>query len=276
MVLAVSTFTCIDAVAKSLTAHYAVPAIVWARYFFQFVLMVAFLGPRMGLGLVRTRHLGLQILRGLILTAGSLVFFTALKHIPLADASSITFLSPILVALLAGPLLGEKVSPRMWLAMGAGFTGVLLIIRPGTAAFTWYYLLPLGNAFFLAAYQILTRKLAGHENNFTTLFYPALVGSIGLTIAFPPPLVVPSIEPLHAALFVVLGAGGTVGHFLLIRAHDLAPASLLAPFSYTQLLTAIFLGWLVFGNLPDGIALAGMLLVVASGLVLILSHRSKA
>jgi drug/metabolite transporter (DMT)-like permease len=272
MLLAVSTFSCLDATSKYLTALYAVPAVVWARYVFQMLLMAVALGPRMRMGLLRTSNLRLQLIRGAVLTASSLLFLTALSRMPLAEAASITFMAPIFIAVLSGPVLHERVEGRTWLALAAGFAGVLLIVRPGGALFTWAALLPLGSAFMMAVYQMMTRRLAGHDAALTTLFYPALVGSIAVPLLFPHALALPR-EPAHLAMFCALGVLGGIGHFFLIRAHVHAPPSVLGPFMYGQLLTALVLGWLVFGQLPDGLSILGMLTVTASGLLLAFSHR---
>ena len=272
MLLAVSTFSCLDAVAKYLAALYAVPTIVWVRYLFQAILMIAVLAPRMGSGLVRTTNVRLQLIRGGVLTASSLLFLTALSRLPLAECAAIAFMAPLFIAVLSGPVLHERVEPRTWLALGGGFLGVLLIVRPGTGLFSWFGLLPLGSAFMMAVYQMMTRRLAGHDHALTTLFYPALVGTLAVPLVFPVAVTLPD-EAAHLALFGVLGILGGIGHFFLIRAHDHAPASVLGPFMYGQLLTALLLGWLVFGQLPDGIAVIGMLVVTASGLALAFSHR---
>jgi drug/metabolite transporter (DMT)-like permease len=272
MMLAVSTFSCLDATSKYLSALYPVTTVIWARYIVQLVLMVAVLAPRLGIGLVRTTNLRLQIVRGLVLTAASVFFLTALSRMPLAEAASIAFMAPLFIAVLSGPVLHERVEARTWLALGAGFVGVLLIVRPGSALFGWAALLPLGSALMMAIYQMMTRKLAGRDAALTTLFYPAVVGSLVVPVLFPLSFSLPG-QPLHIALFIALGVLGSIGHFLLIRAYDYAPTSVLGPFMYGQLLTALVLGWLVFGQLPDGIAMVGMLTITASGLLLALSHR---
>ena len=274
MVAAVSTFTCLDTTSKYLAQHYPVPAIVFARYLVHLILMAAVLGPRMGGTLLRTSNLRLQVIRGIVLAASSLVFLSALARMPLAEAASIAFMTPIIIAVLAGPVLGEKVEPRTWIALAGGFLGVLLIVRPGGALFTWAALLPLASAFLMALYQMMTSRLAGRDAALTTLFYPALIGTALVPLVFPRELMLPR-EPLHAALFVVIGVLGGLGHFFLIRAHDYAPSSTLSPFMYAQLITALVLGWLVFRQLPDALSFAGMATIAASGLFLILSHRRK-
>ena len=274
MVLAVSTFTCLDTTSKYLAQHYPVPAIVWARYVVHMLLMLAVLAPRMGMQLLHTANLRLQIIRGVVLTASSLVFLGALSLMPLAEAASIAFMTPIIIAVLAGPVLGERVDARTWVALAGGFVGVLLIVRPGGGLFTPAALLPLASAFMMALYQMLTSKLAGRDAPLTTLFYPALIGTALVPLAFPHQLALPQ-GWLHGALFVLIGVLGGVGHFFLIQAHHYAPSSILSPFMYAQLLTALLLGWLVFGQLPDALAAAGMATIAASGLVLILRHRLK-
>jgi drug/metabolite transporter (DMT)-like permease len=274
MVLAVSTFTCLDTTSKYLAQHYPVAGIVFVRYIVQMLLMVIVLAPRMGMGLVRTTNLRLQVVRGVILTLSSLAFLSALAHMPLAEAASIAFMTPIIIAVLAGRVLNEKVGPRTWLALAGGFTGVLLIVRPGGGFFTWAALLPLLSALFMAFYQMLTSKLAGRDAPLTTLFYPALIGTALVPVAAPTQLVLPTTLG-HAALFLLIGVLGGLGHLLLIQAHHYAPSSMLSPFMYAQLIMALFLGWLVFGQLPDALAMLGMATIAASGLVLILAHRSS-
>ena len=171
-------------------------------------------------------------------------------------------------------MLNEKVGGRTWLALAGGFAGVLLIVRPGGGLFTWAALLPLASAFMMALYQMMTSKLAGRDAALTTLFYPAVIGTALVPIAFPHELMLPS-GALHAGLFVLIGVLGGLGHFLLIRAHDYAPSSVLSPFMYAQLITALVLGWIVFRQHPDGLAFAGMATIAASGLLLILGHRRK-
>jgi drug/metabolite transporter (DMT)-like permease len=272
MLLATCCFGCLDTMSKYLVVYYPASSLVWIRYVLQTVVMAAIFLPRMGMRLVRTTSPGVQFVRGLMLVLSSVVFVIALNHMQIAEVASIVFLAPIIVALAGGPLLGERVSARTWIALAGGFTGVLLIIRPGGNAFTLWALLPLGCAFFFAGYQVLTRKLAGHDDPITTLFYPGLIACLVVPPVFPGAFDIPTV-PLHLAMISAIGILGAVGHFLLIRAHGHAPASLLAPFGYTQLLVVLTLGWLVFDQLPDGIALTGIALIAASGLALVIASR---
>ena len=275
MVLATFCFGCLDTMSKYLVAHYPASALVWLLYVMQTLVMMAIFLPRMGKRLVRTSLPKVQVLRSLMLVFSSVVFVVALNHMQIAEVASIVFLAPIIVALAGGPLLGERVSTRTWFALAGGFTGVLLIIRPGGNAFTWWALLPLGCAFMFAGYQILTRKLAGRDDPITTLFYPGLIAVLAIPPVFPGAISALPAVPLHGAMLAGIGILGAVGHFLLIRAHGLAQATLLAPFGYTQLLVVLALGWLVFGQLPDGVALTGIALIAGSGLALIATAGSS-
>ena len=277
MLLATCCFGCLDTLSKYLVAYYPAAAMVWLRYVLQTLVMMAIFLPRMGLRLVHTSSLGLQLVRGLMLVVSSVVFVVALLYMQIAEVASIVFLAPIIVALAGGPLLGERVAARTWLALAGGFTGVLMIIRPGGDAFTWWAVLPLGCAFFFAGYQILTRKLAaGGDDPITTLFYPGLIAVLAIPPVFPGSITGLPTVPLHAAMLGAIGVLGAVGHFLLIRAHGMAPATLLAPFGYSQILVILTLGFLAFGEFPDTLGLIGIALIAGSGLGLILASRGKA
>lgn len=268
MIAAVSIFACTDAVAKLLTRDYSPLLIVWARYFFQMIAMIILLAPRRGLSLIRSKRPRFQFIRGLMLTFSSLTFFSALPHLPLADISAITFLSPLFVAVLAGPVLHERVPAASWVAIAGGLIGMLFIIRPGAAGFSLWTVLPIGTALLMAAYQLMTRRIAGIDPPTTTLFYPAVVGTVVLLLVLPFVWQWPH-NIWHALGFMMLGVFGGIGHFLLIRGYERAPASLLAPFMYAQLVGALSLGWLVFGDFPDAWGLFGMTIIVGSGLLLV-------
>lgn len=273
IIVAVSTFAVMDTTAKYLSRTYPVPAIVWARYFTQAVFMLLVLGPRLRLDLLRTRRLGLQITRGITLALATLLFFSALSLMPIAEASAITFVSPLLLTALSVFLLRERVPPIAWIAVAAGFVGVLFIIRPGGAVFSPAAVLPLATACCFAGYQIMTRQLAGVDSSFTTLFYSAIIGT-ALTSLLVPFYWHPPETIVHGLLFALLGVLGAVGHFVLIRAFHHAPASVLAPFVYSQLVAVLVLGYAIFGEFPDGWSLAGMAIIVASGVFIALRARS--
>jgi RarD protein len=268
---AVAMFVVMDTTSKYLSRYYPVPAIVWARYFFHVLLVVVALGPRLGWGLVRTRRLGVQLLRGLLLAGSTLFFVFAIKQMPLAETSSITFIAPVLVTLMGAFFLKEKVETARWLAVAGGFAGVVIIVRPGGGVFSWTSVLPLCCAACFAGYQILTRKLANLESPYTSIFYSGLVGSVAMSLTLPFVWVRPQ-SLIHALLFVVIGIIGGLSHLILIKAYDYAPASSLAPFSYTQLIWVTVMGYLVFGQFPDFWSLIGIGVIMASG-IYIATHQ---
>jgi drug/metabolite transporter (DMT)-like permease len=267
MIAAVGFFVSMDTIAKYLSRWYPVPLIVWARYVANLAVLLAFLAARGELRLLRTARPGLQFARGLLLALATLLFFTSLSVLPLADANAIGFAMPLFVAALAVPMLGERLEVPRLIAILAGLAGALIIVRPGSELFTPYALLPLGMAVCNALYQILTRKLAGVEPPLTSLVWGAIVGAVLLSAAAPFVWVSPRAAS-HGALIVAIGVLASVGHFLLIKAYEFAGASLLAPFTYTALVWAMLSGWLVFGDFPDGISLVGMGIIVVSGLYL--------
>ncbi len=271
---AVSCFTFLDTIAKHLVQTYPPMMVVWSRYFFHVLLMALLLAPRRGWALVKTARPDLQAVRGLLLGAASMFFFTSLSMMPLAEASSITQVTPILVTLLAVAWMGERAPPATWVALVASFVGVLLIVQPGSAVFTWGAVLPLGNALCFTFYQLLTRRLAHVDDGMTTLFLGGCAAAVLASAVVPFHWVVPYTW-FDAFLFVSIGAIGAFSHSLLVRAFHAAPASTLAPFSYFQVFVALFAGWLAFGHFPNAPALAGMVLIASAGLGLALSHRTR-
>lgn len=266
MLLAILSFVLLDGSAKYLSDELSIPQLVWARYTVSFALMALFL-PRLGWRrLVTTKRPMAQIGRGMLLIGATASIFTGMRFLPMAEAYAISFVSPAIVAALAIPILGERVSSARWFAIGAGFVGVLVVIRPGTDAISWAVVFPLAMAAFYGVYQIMTRMLGLVDPPLTTLFYTMLVGAAVSS------LVVPFFwqQPTPKALAIMLWMGfiGLVGQFALVRAFLYAPASLLAPFAYTQIVWATIVGYLVFGDIPDAATVAGSVIVVASGLLL--------
>jgi drug/metabolite transporter (DMT)-like permease len=264
LVTAVSTFAMLDAMTKYLALTYPVPMIVWARYATQTLMMILLLGPRLGYDLVRSLRPGLQVIRGVVLVGSSMFFVYALAHLPLAEASAIGFLSPLVLAGMSVWLLNERVRRSVWAAIIAGFVGVLFIVRPGGDVFTPAAILPMLSAVCFAGYQLLTRQLAGIDSSLTTLFYGAIVGAVLLTFPLPFSWQAPA-SLLHGLAFCLLGVLGGTGHFLLIRAFTHAAPSVLAPFVYAQLVAVLALGYLVFGEFPDRGSLVGMAIIVLAG-----------
>ena len=192
----------------------------------------------------------LQIVRSSMLLGATLFNFLAFQYLQLDQALVIMFSIPLMVAALAGPMLGEWVGPRRWAAIGVGFVGVVLVARPGFGFIHPAALLSVGAAAFSALYAIMTRTLARFDSNETTLFYSNLVGALALLPLMPFVWTTPS-DPVHIVMMTFFGALGSGGHFLLIVAHRHTPASILSPFIYTQLIWAMTLGFVVFGDVPD-------------------------
>lgn len=268
---AASTFALLDASSKWLAQFYPVPMVVWARYLAHTVLMLLWLGPQMGLNLVRSHQTGMQIVRGMVLLGVSLVFLLSLSMMPIAEATAISFMSPLLLTMLSVVVLHEYVPRGAWMAVFTGFIGVVIIIRPGGEFFSPVVLLPLGSALLFATYQLLTRKMAGVDSTMTTLFYGTLVGTVLLSFFVPLFWVTPH-SYLHGFVFLLAGAFSGAGHLFLIRAFEYTPASVLAPFMYWQLVVASGVGLLLFDTFPDGWSLVGMVIIVLSG-VWVATHR---
>ena len=262
---AVLMFTAMDTTAKYLAQTYPVWQVVWARYAFNLVFALAIIAPT-GLpsGWLRTRRPGLQIVRGMLLIASTAIFFNAIHRLPLADAASIGFSSPLIVTALSVPLLGEKVGIRRWSAVLVGFLGVLVIVRPGVAELRWELLLPLGSAFVFALYAILTRVLTRTDNAMTTLLWSAVVGTAIASVPLYDSWRAP--DAWAWGLMVALGVLGGFSHFIIIHAFSHAPASVLAPFTYLQLISMTASGYFVFGDFPDPWTIAGAVIISGSGI----------
>lgn len=272
LIAAVTFFALLDTTSKWLSQSYPVFMIVWVRYTTQTLLMLLVLGPRLGMGLVRTRAPGMQLLRALVLLGVSVSFLLALSLLPIAEATAINFVAPLLLTALSVLILREYVPRGAWVAVTAGFVGVLIIIRPGGELFTPVALIPMCSALLYAVYQLLTRRMAGVDPTTTTLFYGCLVGTVLLSLFVPLFWSAPR-SAFDLLLFLTTGMLGGMGHFLLIRAFELAPASVLAPFLYTQLLIVSGIGYLVFDAFPDAWSLLGMAIIVASGIWVAVRHR---
>jgi drug/metabolite transporter (DMT)-like permease len=265
-------FACLDTIAKY-TSHF-VPAIevAWIRFVTHAIFAVVALRPWRNLATYRMRRPVLQIVRSVLLFASTVFNFIALLKLQLAETTSINFASALVVAALAGPFLGEWIGPRRWAAIGVGFLGVLIVTRPGTSAFQLSVLLAIGSMLCNCFYVILTRLMTGTESAGTMLVYPALVATLFLAPAALPSAVLPP-TPFIALLLAMTGLFGAVGHWCLIEAHRLAPAPVLSPFVYTQIIWMVGLGYLVFGDVPHPLTLGGAAIIIASGLYILYRQR---
>jgi drug/metabolite transporter (DMT)-like permease len=270
MCCAVASFSCLDTTGKYLNYHMDTIQVVWARYFFAFALTIIPVNPLTRPGLMRTSRPFLQIGRSALLLFSTILNLFALRWLQLDEALSILFSTPFMVAALCVPLLGETVGWRRWSAIIVGFFGVLVVARPGLGGMHPAALLSLGGSVCYAFYVISTRLLSRTDSSDTTQFYTNLVGAAAMSLLVPFIWKMPE-SWFIAGLMLLIGALGGVGHYLLIRAHRLAPASTLAPFIYTQMVWTTTLGFLVFGDLPHRWTIVGGLIVISSGLYLL--HR---
>ena len=269
---AVACFALLDTTAKYLNLYMSTLQVVWARYTGAFLFPFMVSNPWTRPGLTRTKRPLLQVARSVLLLTSTLCNFAALRYLQLDEAIALIFSTPFFVAALSGPMLGEWVRWRRWTAIAVGFAGVLVVTRPGAGSFHAAALLSLSAALCYALYSITTRILARTNSNETTLFYSNIVGALALLPVVPLVWTTPS-DPLVIALMVATGAIGSFGHYLLIAAHRLAPAAVLSPFIYTEIVLVTALGFLVFGNMPNRFTLTGAAIVVASGLYML--HRER-
>lgn len=272
MIAATMMFVNIDAIAKHLTQTYPVIEVVWARYFFHLLFLVAFLGRRLP-AVMQTRRLTLQLWRSAFLVLATFMMMSALRVIPLADASTLLFLAPLVVTALSAPFLGERVGVRRWISVVVGFIGALVVIRPGTGMMQMAALLPAGAAVAFAFYQIATRLLARTDTPMTTLLYTALLGALALSATVPFVWVTPTWIDL--LMMIASGLLGGVGHFLLIKAFTAAPAATVSPFSYTTLIWSVTYGFVIFGDLPDAWTWTGAAIIVGSGLYILRREQRR-
>src|SRR4051794_29795026 len=265
MCLAASMFPFINASAKLLTADYSVPQVVWARFAGHLVVVLLAFLPGRGWRLLRPRRPAIQIGRGALLVGSTLFFISGIGGVPLATASAILFTTPVTVAAVSGPLLGERVGAKTWAAILVGFVGVLVIIRPGAAPLSGSVLCMLGASACYAMYQLVTRRTRDLDSPETGIVYVALVGTVVASLAVPFFFTLPR-SLLDVLLFCALGFFGGFGHYILMRAFQLAPASVLSPLGYSELVTATILGWLVFGTIPDAYTWLGAAIIIVSGI----------
>jgi len=279
MCIAITLFSCLDAAAKYLITVYDMPTVqvTWARFAGQFLGLLV-LVPAFGLmtlpKLVRSKTWKWQLVRSVLMVATTICNFLALKTLRLDQTITIVFLTPLVVALLAGPLLGEWVGWRRGIAILVGFAGILLAVRPGVVALSPGVLYAFLAMSAYALFMLLTRHISGIDQPLVTLFYSMFAGVfLGLPLALQAWVAPPDL--LAWILFASLGVFGGIGHYLFILAYERAPASTVAPFLYLQLISMIALGYLVFSDVPDRWTLVGTSIVIASGLYLFHRERTR-
>ena len=270
----------IDAIAKYLSDSIPVLQITWARFLFQSVLMAAIVMLSNPVSALIPKRPFIQLIRGLLLALATLIFFGSLKYLPIADAIAIFFIQPLILTLFSAYFLGEKVGWHRRIAVVAGFFGALVIIQPGSESFQPAAVLPVLTAVFFAGYMTLTRATAGHDTAETAQFAAGVGALVVLSLClFLGSLAsIEVLQPVRPSLIewgwlALLGVIAAFCHLLVVKAMELAPASVLAPFAYTEFIGATILGWLIFNDIPTGSTWTGAAIIIASGLYVFLRER---
>lgn len=258
-----------DAVLKWLSADYSVGQVLFMRGLFALVpiLAIAWLGP--GLAVLRVKSVGVQGLRGGLQLTSTMLFVTGMTFMPFADAVAMTLAGPLFLTALAMPILGEPVGWRRWTAVAIGFVGVMIMVRPGSEAMRLAALLPLASALAGAMRDLITRRMSRSESSLAMLFWTTAIVTLGGLTTLPFGWVPPRVDDL--GLLAATGLLLATAHYLFIEAFRLAQAAVIAPFKYTNLVWAVIIGFVVWGDLPDAWVITGAALVVASGLYIL--HR---
>jgi drug/metabolite transporter (DMT)-like permease len=263
-----------DAVAKLLTDRYAPIQIIFMRNLIAVPLIAAVIVTVFGQTGLRTRHIRLHALRGILMVVAAALFFMALKLMPLAEATALVFSAPIFITALSVPLLGEQVGWRRWAAVLLGFVGVLVIVRPGSAAFQPAALLPVGTALGYALFMITARWIGRDERLWTMMLFAMLFPLV--YAALPAVAVWTPVQGTDLVLFAAMAVCGSLGLALIGQAFRMAPAAIVAPFDYTALIWATGLGWAIWGDIPGIWTLTGAAIIMASGVIIILREARKA
>jgi drug/metabolite transporter (DMT)-like permease len=272
LILASTIFLgCSDVTAKYLSATLPSIEIAWIRFLVFALIMVPAMLPGTRLFALHSERPGLQVMRGVALLSSSLFFISGLRFLPIAEASATGFIAPLFVTALSIAFLGEKVGVRRWLATITGLIGVLIILRPGSSAFHPAAFFPIVSALAWACTLIMTRMMSGKERAITTMTYSAITGVCILSALVPLVWVTPSWHDILFGIFI--GVASTAGQWIVVLAFRYADASVLAPFSYTQLVWVSILGFFVFGEIPDIWTITGAAVIVASGLYT--AHRER-
>ena len=249
----------LDVFAKLLGVTHGPFEITFWRFFMQTVLMLPFV-VMLRLWSVPAGTLVLQAVRGLLLASATVFFFAALQHLPMAEAIAIFFVQPMILTLLSVVLLGEKLRARRISAILVGLAGTIIIVQPSVLIFGWAAVLPLGSALSMALYMVLTRRLSNDVNPYQMQFLGSVAAMAALTWQ-------------ETGWVIGMGIAATLGHAFIVLAAGKAPANLLAPFQYVEIIGATILGYLVFGDIPANSTVLGVGIIIASGLYLF--HRER-
>jgi drug/metabolite transporter (DMT)-like permease len=261
--IAITLLATMDMITKLSSLKLSTIQIVWGRYVGQCVAILLISGNAGFLSCLRSKAPGLHTVRALLLFVANFAFMASLRYLPLTEANVVSFVSPLLLTALTYPVLGEEVSAGRRAAVAAGFAGVLVVMQPGTAMFHWAVVLPLIMAIFGALYHVLTPVVARIDDPAISIYFLSVIGALSMSVVVPWYWMNPDV--LGWAMLLAIGACGTIGYMLIVRAFAHAPTSLLAPFFYVHLIWATIYGWLVFGDVPTVATIIGGALIIASG-----------
>lgn len=264
VVMAGLCFAILDSITKIVVLAVPILMALWVRYLAQALVTTVVLGPRHGATLWRTRAPGLQLLRGALLVATTLLAYLSLRHVSVGEFTAIVMVTPLMVTMLSVLLFKERVEPLQWLFVVGGFAGTLVIVRPGGTNFGWAMLLPVGVMLCNSAFQLLTARLARVDNAATTHFLSGWVGATMVSLALP--FAWAQVDsPLLWLFMLIMGFLAATGHFMLAQAYQHAPSATLMPYLYGQVGFAVIAGWLIFSHLPDRWSLVGISLIAVCG-----------
>lgn len=274
MCVACALFPVQNAVVKLLTGLYPFQEVVWVRLATHLVLMCVLFLPRRGLALLRTRAPLQQAICSAGLLGATFFFFSAAKSVGVTEAIAISFISPLVVTFLAWPILGERITVVRLASVVIGFAGVLIVIRPGSSVFQWASLLIVASSVSYAVYQIVVRRVAAVDSPATTAFYSALGCTLVTSLFVPFNWRTPD-NWWDMTLMLSLGVSGGFGHYCVARAFSYAPANLIAPLNYTQMIGSVVIGYLMFAEVPDSYTWIGSAVIIVAGLLVGWQGRSK-
>ena len=262
-----------DGIAKFLSQEIHFLQVVWGRYFFMAVFSILITSLFFKKNLIFPKLIKIQILRSSFLFLSTIFFFYAISIISMAEAITLSFISPIIATILSFVILKEKVGPRRWIAVLAGFVGVLFVIRPGFNEINLASIAAVGAGICYAFYLISTRKLSATDNPLMTLIFTGFTGCIVISLIVP--FFWTSLSMSQWALLISLAAIGTMAHFLIILSLSYAEASKLAPLGYSEIIMNVIIGYYFFGDFPDQWIWLGLIIIVASGIYISLRETKK-
>jgi drug/metabolite transporter (DMT)-like permease len=272
MVLGMAFLIGSDAASKLLVERHPIGQVICLRQIASLLFVLPYVWYFGAIAQLRPVNLPGQVLRGLIFLTSSIMIVLSLSLLPLPTVTAITFTGPIMIALMSAPMLHERVSGSLWAATLLGFAGVLIILRPGTEAFSWALLVPVGAAFASSLRDMMARILARTDTSISILFWSSIVLALGS--AFSAPFGWTAVDPTSVSLFLLAGAVNFCAHFLLIESFRLARAAVVAPFKYTSLLWSALLGYFIWGDFPSGWIWLGSTVLVVSGLWIARTQKS--